>query len=81
MRRRKVSTVLDEHLFRRTKLEALKQNKHVSEIISEALEQYLVRNGNRPAKGSVVAEGWGALKIDKRTLARLMSKEDSWLDT
>jgi hypothetical protein len=32
MARRKVSTLLDEHLFRRAKLESLRQRKQVSEI-------------------------------------------------
>jgi hypothetical protein len=41
MPRRKVSTLLDEHLFRRAKLGSLRQRKQVSEILGEALQRYL----------------------------------------
>jgi hypothetical protein len=56
MPRRKVSTLLDEHLFRRAKLESLRQRKQLSEILGEALERYLGDSGSRTATTGVVAD-------------------------
>ncbi len=39
--RKKVSTLLDETLYRRAKLESVVRGKQISEIIGEALEKYL----------------------------------------
>lgn len=80
MPRRKVSTLLDDHLYRRAKLEAIRQRKQVSEIVGEALEQYLTQAGHSQATTSVVAKGWGTIKIDRRTLARLMKDEPGVFD-
>jgi hypothetical protein len=81
MARRKVSTVLDEHLFRRAKLESVRRRKQVSEILGEALERYLGETGSRLATTGVVAETWGVLKLDRRRLDRLITDEDALLDT
>lgn len=80
MPRRKVSTVLDEHLFRRAKLESVRQGKPVSEILGEAIERYLTEVGSRRATGGVVAETWGVLKLDRRKVDRLISDEEGLLD-
>jgi hypothetical protein len=79
MKRRKVSTLLDEHLFRRAKLESVRQGKQVSEVIGEALERYLAHAGGRPTTG-VVAEMWGILKLDRRQVDRLIADEGDVLD-
>jgi hypothetical protein len=79
MRRRKVSTLLDEHLFRRTKLESVRLGKQVSEVIGEALERYLADTGGRPTTG-VVAETWGSLKLDRRKVDKLIADEGDVLD-
>lgn len=81
MARRKISTLLDEHLFRRTKLEAVRQGKQVSEVLGEALEQYLAKTGVSRPTTSVVADTWGALPFDRRKLKRLLADEDGLLDT
>ena len=76
---RKVSTVLDEALFSRAKLESARQNRPLSEIFEAALEQYL--GGRRPDDGSsAVADSWGALPLDAESLRRLLEEEDGWLD-
>jgi hypothetical protein len=80
MARRKVSTILDEHLFRRAKLEAVRQRKQLSAILGEALERYLDDAGGRRAGSGVVAASWGALKLDRRKIARLLADEEGLLD-
>ena len=81
MTRRKVSTLLDEHLFRRAKLESVRQRKQVSEILGHALERYLAETSGRLATTGVAAETWGMLKLDRRKVDRLMADEDGRLDT
>ena len=80
MARRKVSTVLDDHLFRRAKLESIRRRKQVSEILGEALERYLAETGNHGATTGVVAETWGVLKLDRRRVDRLLNDEGGLLD-
>ena len=77
--KRKVSTVLDEALFCRAKLESARQNRPLSEIFEAALEQYLA--SRRPDNGSsAVADSWGALPLDTDSLRHLLEEEDGWLD-
>ena len=80
MARRKVSTILDDHLFRRAKLESIRRRKQVSEILGEALERYLAETGNPRATTGVVAETWGVLKLDRRKVDRLLDDEGGVLD-
>ncbi len=80
MARRKVSTILDDHLFRHAKLESVRQRKPLTEILGEALERYLADAGRRHATTGVATETWGVLKIDRRTVARLLADEDGLLD-
>jgi len=80
MPRRKVSTVLDEHLFRRAKLESVRQGKPVSGILGEAIERYLTEAGRGRAAGGVVAGTWGVLKLDRRKVDRLLRDEEGLLD-
>ena len=72
MARRKVSTLLDDHLFRRARLESVRQRKQVSQILGEALERYLGETGSRGATTGVVAETWGVLTLDRRKVDRLL---------
>jgi hypothetical protein len=78
--RRKISTLLDEHLFRRVKLESARQGKQVSQILGAALERYLTETNGGNATTGVAAETWGVLKLDRRKVDRLMADEDDWLD-
>lgn len=80
MPRRKVSTILDEHLFRRAKLESVRQRKPLSAILGEAIERYLTAAGRARATGGVVAETWAVLKVDRRTVDRLITTEEGLLD-
>jgi hypothetical protein len=75
--RRKVSTLLDAALYRRAKLEAVRQGKQVSEILGEALAAYLAERGGRSGAG-VVAETWGTIPVRQAALKMVM-EEDDWL--
>ncbi|MPY88408.1 MAG: hypothetical protein GEU99_10830 [Luteitalea sp.] len=79
MARRKIRTLLDEHLVRRAKLESVLQQKQVSEILGEALERYLAETGSRRATTSVVAGTWGLLKVGRQELERLMTEEEGFV--
>lgn len=76
--RKKVSTLLDEGLYRRVKLEAAVRGKQISEILGEALEQYLDEH-ERPGLG-VVAETWGTLTLEPADLEEIMADE-GWIDS
>ncbi len=80
MANRKVSTVLDDHLFRSAKLEALKQQRPFSEVLSEALERYLAERGGRAPGSGVTAESWGIVRLDRRRVDRLIRDEEGLLD-
>jgi hypothetical protein len=80
MSRRKVSTLLDEHLFRRAKLESVRQGKQISVLIGEALQEYLKVSASRRARSRVVEDSWGVLKLDRRRVQRLLREEEGWLD-
>jgi hypothetical protein len=77
----KVSTVLDEHLFRRAKLESVRQRKPLSELLGEALERYLAEKGNRSTTIGVAAETWGSLRIGRAELDQLLADEVGLFDT
>ena len=79
--RRKVSTLIDEGLFRRVKLEAARQGKQISGIVGEALEQYLGEKGERPTTAGFVTESWGALSLPEADVREILEEEDGLLDT
>lgn len=78
--RRKVSTLLEEALFRRAKLEAVRQGKQISEIVGEALELYLTEKKSPHGMGGVVAASWGVLSLDKEQVKRLLEEEEALFD-
>jgi len=78
--RRKVSTVLDDSLFRRVKLESVRQGKPISHLLGEALEAYLEREGGRHATAGVVAETWAVFDVDRRRVKRLLADEDGVIE-
>lgn len=75
--RKKVSTLLDPVLFRRAKVEAARQNRQISEIVAEALEIYLRKEGTHLGK---VEESWATLPIETKQLKKLMEEEDDYLE-
>lgn len=78
--RRKVSTVLDEMLFRRIKLEAARQGKQINEILAEALEEYLQDRGPSAVSTGVVDASFGALRAAPDRVRRILNEEDGLLD-
>jgi len=78
--KQKVSTLLEPSLFRRVKLESAVQGKKINEIVSEALERYLLERGKSGGRGSVVARSWGALRLERNEVVRIMDEEDGLFD-
>lgn len=78
--RKKVSTLIDEGLFRQVKLEAARQGKQISGIVGEALEEYLSEKGERKTTAGFVTESWGALYLPEAQVHEIMEAEDELLD-
>ena len=78
--RRKISSILDENLYRRAKLESVRQGRPFSDILAEALESYLAAKRSPHGVGGVVSASRGVLKIDKKLLRKLMEEEPDWLE-
>ena len=72
--RRKVGTVLDEALFRRARLESARQGRTISEILAQALEGYLEREGQHGTSG-VVADTWAVLSLDRARVKEILAGE------
>ena len=79
--KKKVSTVIDENLFRRTKLEALRQDVQISDVIGEALEAYLAEKGSPRAPGGAVARSWGAIPLSKDEVVAILADEEAYPET
>ena len=78
--RQKISTLIDPALYRRVKLEAVRMNKQISEIVGEALAQYLDREGRGPRGTGVVEESWGALRLPASRVKQVLEEEGSLFD-
>ncbi len=79
--RKKVSTLLEESLFRRTKMESVRQGKQFSQIVGEALESYLSEKSPASSGTGVVAESWGTVKAKKTVIRRILEEEGGLFDT
>jgi hypothetical protein len=77
MPRRKVSTLLDDGLYRLTKLEALRQRRQISEIVADALSAYLQSTGAHGGSG-IVAETWGSISMEGQ-LPDALGRDEDWL--
>jgi hypothetical protein len=73
--RRKVGTVLDESLYRRARLEAARRARPISEILAEALEDYLKRRGRHDEPG-VVADTWAVLSLDRTRVKQILEEPE-----
>jgi hypothetical protein len=73
--RRKVGTVLDEALFRRARVESARQGRTISEILAEALEGYLEKEGRHGTSG-VVADTWAVLSLPRARVKEILTAED-----
>lgn len=79
--KKKVSTVIDESLFRRTKLEALRQDVQISDVIGEALEAYLAEKGSPRGPGGAVAGSWAAIPLAKDAVDAILRDEEVYPET
>jgi hypothetical protein len=80
--KRKVSTVMEESLFRRAKLEAARQGRPLAAILEEALTRYFSLDGPRTAvRGSLVDASWGVLSLPPDVVREIMEDDDDWLES
>ena len=73
--RRRLSTLLEESLYDRTRQEAVRQGKQISDVVNDALVTYL--DSRTPAVGlkGVVEESWGVLAVPARQVRQLLADE------
>ena len=78
--RQKVSTLLEETLFRRAKLLAVRKGMQISEILGEALARYLDDEGSPEGMGGVVRHSFAIINLDKDKVRAVLEEEDGLLD-
>ena len=71
--KRKVGTVLDEEVWRAAKVLAARENRRLSEVIEEALREYLKRQQLRTR---VARSSKGALSAPKELVQAILAEED-----
>jgi hypothetical protein len=76
----KVTTILDEDLFRRAERESMRQGKPLSRLLGDALRFYLDETRGLSPRGGIAAGSWGILKVPSDTLRDLLEQEDGFLD-
>jgi len=70
--KKKIGTTLEEDLITKLKVLAAKEDKKLSQVIEEALHQYLRRKQGR----SVTEETKGALRASPRVVQAIMEEEE-----
>jgi hypothetical protein len=78
--RTKVSTLLDERVFRRVKLEALRSHRQISEVVGDALVYYLDATRAPSGAGGVVSRTFGALAAPPEVVRQVLEEEDGLYD-
>jgi ubiquinone biosynthesis protein UbiJ len=78
--RRKFSTLLDEDLYDRARLEARRQGKQIADVVGEALTEYLDERSALVGPAAVVAGSWGALRLSMERLRQVLEEEEGLLD-
>jgi len=76
--KRKVGTVLDEEVFRAVKVLAARENRPLSEVIEEALRDYLRRKRLRGGPGRV-RRTKGALPAPQELVRAILAEEEGFL--
>ena len=80
--RRKVSTIMDDALFRRAKVEAVRQNRPLSSILEEALTRYFAEQlPQRGPQYRSVSETWGAMAAPPELIREIMEDEDEYFES
>jgi len=70
--KKKIGTALEEDLITKLKILAAKEDKKLSQLIEEALHQYLSRKQGR----AVAEETKGALRASSRVVRAIMEEEE-----
>lgn len=70
--KKKIGTVLDERLLTAAKVLAAKEHKKLSQVIEEALIEYLRRWRGR----GIVAKTQGALKASPKVVQTILEEEE-----
>lgn len=68
--KRKIGTVLDEELYRALKVYAATRKKPISEVIEDALNDYLRRE-----RRNVVDDTFGIIKIEPKALEEILEED------
>lgn len=76
MGKRKFGTVIDPQQLSELKLVAAREGKKISEVVAEALAQYL-----RGKAGSVVEQTRGAIPAPPDVVRAVLEEEDDLLDS
>jgi hypothetical protein len=80
--KRKVSTIMEESLFRRAKLEAARQGRPMAAILEDALRRYFAgADRGTPSKASLVDASWGVFALPPDVVREIMDDEDDWLES
>ncbi len=79
--RRKVSTLLEENLYRRVKVHSSRQGKQISEIVGEALELYLSDEARSGSSLNVVRDSWAVLKAPASLVKKILREENGLFDS
>lgn len=79
--RRKVSTLLEDNLYRRVKVESSRQGKQISDIIGEALESYLNDGSKSGSSLNVVRDSWAVMKLPASRVKKILQEEDALFDS
>ena len=74
--KQKVSTIMDESLLRRVKIEAVLQGRPLSAILEDALKKYLESPPSRPPGYRSVDEMWGAMAASPELIRHVMEEEE-----
>jgi len=80
--KKKVSTVMEESLFQRAKIEAARQRRPLALILEDALLAYLSSPLARSIRsGSRVDASFGVIDLPADVVREIMDEEEGWLDT
>jgi hypothetical protein len=74
--KRKVSTIMEESLFRQAKLEAARQGRPLAAILEEALRRYFNLRPSRSPTYRSVDETWGAMAAPAELVRQVMEEEE-----
>ncbi len=73
--KKKIGTTLNEELVKSLKVWAAKEDKTISQVIEEALTDYLRRQRDH----SVVEQTYGGMKASPETVRAIMEEEEDFL--